>query len=112
MNFLKSNLIKILITFSFIPLIYNFYVIQFSAITFPFWDHAELINYIVKFRNETLNFFDLFSPHNHTRPFVYRLIYLINANLTDWDIRSEYIYMYMFIYGAFFAHIYLVKKNN
>jgi len=36
---------------------------------------------------------------------MYRVVYLLNARLTRWDLRSEYIYMYLAIYGAFAIHV-------
>ncbi len=93
-----------------IPPLYILIMIQYSAITVPFWDHTELIRWIAAWHDGTFHFSSLWAPHNHTRPFVYRLVMLFNAVLTDWDIRSEYIYMYVAIYGAFACHAAVITR--
>jgi hypothetical protein len=92
------------------PGIYLFVMMQYSAITYPFWDHLELVRFLTKLHDGALTFSDLVSAHNQTRPFVYRAIYLANAVATSWDIRSEYAIMSLTIYGLFAAHIYLITK--
>jgi hypothetical protein len=92
------------------PGIYLFVMMQYSAITYPFWDHLELVRFLTKFHDGVLTFSDLVSAHNQTRPLVYRAIYLANAVATSWDIRSEYAIMYVTIYGLFAAHIYLITN--
>ena len=92
------------------PAIFIFLAIQYSAITVPFWDHIELVKYISSYYDRSLNLSDLWEPHNHTRPLTYRLIFLINAIITDWDIRSEYIYIFLSIYGCFAIHTYNLWK--
>jgi hypothetical protein len=94
-----------LLLLSAIPALYLVVAIQYSAITVPFWDHTELIRWISSWYNGTFIFSDLWAPHNHTRPFVYRAVMLFNAVLTGWDIRSEYVYMYAAIYGLFACHV-------
>ncbi|MFA5983884.1 MAG: hypothetical protein WC782_07680 [Methylococcaceae bacterium] len=93
-----------------IPPLYIFLAIQYSAITVPFWDHTELIRWIAAWYDGDFKFSSLWAPHNHTRPLVYRAVMLFNAVLTDWDIRSEYIYMYLAIYGTFVCHIWALFK--
>src|SRR5258707_764553 len=93
-----------------LPPIYLFIMIQHGAITFPFWDHVALINVISKYHDGTLHFADLIAPHNQTRPLTYRAIYLFNAIMTDWDIRSEYVYMYASIYSLWALHIYALWR--
>ncbi|CAO3383408.1 hypothetical protein [Azospirillum argentinense] len=84
--------------------------IQYSAITYPFWDHVELLKFIAKYHQGTLTFADLVSAHNQTRPLTYRSIYLFNAILTDWDIRSEYIYMYATLLATWAAHLFVAWR--
>ena len=92
------------------PPLYLFFAIQYGAITVPYWDHVNLITFIDKYYNGTLAWADLWSPVGHARPLTYRLIYVINAALTGWDIRSEYIYMYLAIYGAFLVHVSSLRR--
>ncbi|MBQ0823535.1 hypothetical protein KBI52_25420 [Microvirga sp. HBU67558] len=93
-----------------LPAAYVFVVIQYSAITLPFWDHTELIRWISAWHDGTFTFSSLLAPHNHTRPLVYRGVMMANAILTAWDIRSEYIYMYVAIFGTFACHWWALKK--
>ncbi|HYC36872.1 MAG TPA: hypothetical protein VEC19_10650 [Usitatibacter sp.] len=88
-----------------LPAAYFVAVTQYSAITYPFWDHVELARYIVSWRDGTFRFSDLFQPHNHTRPFTYRAIYVANAALTNWDLRSEYVYMIAVGLGTWAVHL-------
>lgn len=101
---------SVLILLAAIPAVYLLLAIQYSAITVPFWDHTELIRWIAAWREGNFHFSSLWAPHNHTRPFVYRLVMLINAVATDWDIRSEYIYLYLSIYGTFACFVWLARR--
>lgn len=93
-----------------LPPLYVFVAIQYSAITLPFWDHTELIQWIASWYDGSFRFSSLWAPHNHTRPLVYRFVMLFNALLTDWDIRSEYIYMYLALYGTFACHVWALRR--
>lgn len=99
-----------LFLFAALPAVYVFFAIQYSAITVPFWDHTELIHWIASWYDGSFRFSSLWEPHNHTRPLVYRFVMLFNAVLTDWDIRSEYIYMYLALYGTFACHVWALKR--
>jgi hypothetical protein len=109
MNIHYSKLLKsILIALIFLPPLYLFVMIQYSAITFPFWDHVDLVRFLAAFHDHTLHFSDLVSPHNQTRPLTYRIIYILNAILTGWDIRSEYVYMYAALYSTWAIHVFFI----
>lgn len=101
-----------LLALSLCPPLYLFCVVQYSAITVPFWDHTELIKLIDAYKSGTFTLEQLWAPHNHSRPLTYRAIYLANAILTDWDIRSEYIYMYLAIYAAFLVHVRILYERR
>lgn len=93
-----------------VPAVYLLVAIQYSAITVPFWDHVDLIRFIVPWYEGHFQFSSLWVPHNHTRPFVYRLVMVLNAVATNWDIRSEYIYLYLSIYGTFACYVWLASR--
>lgn len=95
---------------SALPAIYVFFAIQYSAITVPFWDHTELIHWLVAWHDGEFEFSSLWAPHNQTRPLVYRVVMFFNAILTDWDVRSEYIYLYLTLYGTFACHIWALHR--
>jgi len=83
------------------PAIFLVVAIQASAITVPFWDHCDLIRVITDYLDGHLSLADLWRPHNHSRPLTYRAIYLINAVLTHWDVRSEFVIHTSTILAAF-----------
>jgi hypothetical protein len=85
----------------FAPAIFFVLAVQHSAIVFPFWDHCELIKYFAKIHDHTLRISELWAPHNHARPLVYRAILLLNGLLTDWEIASEYLYLIASVVLAF-----------
>lgn len=93
-----------------LPALYVFIAIQYASITVPFWDHVELIRWIASWYDDSFSFSSLWQPHNHTRPLVYRFVMVFNAVLTDWSIRSEYIYMYLVLYGTFACHIWALRR--
>lgn len=99
-----------LLLLSIVPAVYVFIAIQYSAITVPFWDHTELIRWIASWYDGTFQISSLWAPHNETRPLVYRAVMLFNAMLTNWDIRSEYVYMYVAIYGTFACHLWALRR--
>lgn len=105
-----SPLRAMLFLLAALPVFYNFMAIQYSAITVPFWDHTELIHWIASWYDGSFRFSSLWEPHNHTRPLVYRFVMLFNAVLTDWDIRSEYIYMYLALYSTFACHVWALHR--
>jgi len=84
-----------------LPPFFLLLAVQYSAITFPYWDHCELVKFFAKYYDGNLSLHDLWAPHNHTRPLTYRVVMLLNGVLTRWDIRSEYIYLLASLYGAF-----------
>jgi hypothetical protein len=86
-----------------LPALFVFFAIQHSALTVPFYDHIEFGRMLVRFHDGQFHWSELWSGHNHGRPLTLRVICLVNALLTDWDLRSEYAYVYMAIYGAFAA---------
>src|SRR4029453_10852865 len=81
------------------PALFVFFAIQYSAITAPFWDHCELGRLLVKIHHGDFHASDLWAPHNQARPLLFRALLLLNARLTDWDIRSEYIYLFAAMYA-------------
>jgi hypothetical protein len=99
-----------LFLFVALPALYTFVAIQYASITVPFWDHTELIHWIASWYDGSFRFSSLWEPHNHTRPLVYRFVMVFNAALTDWDIRSEYIYIYLVIFGTFACHVWALRR--
>jgi hypothetical protein len=92
------------------PAIFLFFAIQYSAITVPFWDHCELGRLMIKIHDTGFRWSYLWAPHTHTRPLTYRGVLLWNAWLTNWDIRSEYVYLIASIYGAFLLQAFTLRR--
>jgi hypothetical protein len=93
------------IALAVVPPAYLFVAIQHGAVTYPFWDHTDLLRSLAPLYDGNFKLSSLWAPHNHSRPLTLRVIYLANARLTDWDIRSEYVFMYAAIYGGFALHV-------
>jgi hypothetical protein len=91
------------------PPLFLFVAVQRSALTHPFWDYCELIPLFDRLQSGTLTASELFSPHNHTRPAVWRALLLANAWLTGWDIRSDYVYLLATLIGAFLVQAALLR---
>lgn len=92
------------------PPVFLFVAVQHSALTHPFWDYCELIPFFDKLQSGTLALSDLFAPQNHSRPAAWRALLLANAWLTDWDIRSEYVYLLGALVSAFLVQVLLLRR--
>jgi len=92
------------------PVLFFFLVVQYSAITFPFWDHCEFILDFAKLHDHTFRINDLWAAHNHSRPLTLTTIVLLNGLVTDWDIRSEYVYLLSSVIAGFAIQAYCIKK--
>jgi hypothetical protein len=93
-----------------LPPIYLFCMMQYSAFEVPYMDHILTAKYIIRYIDGTLRFSDLFDPLNQARPFFPRLFFILNAAATDWDIRSEYSFLYLTLIGALGLHFVALQK--
>jgi len=93
--------------------IFIFIMIQMGGVTFPFWDNWEAVPFLVQYYDEgiwpTLKQI-VTLPNQHCRPVTLRLVQLFNGVLTHWDIRSEYIYLYLALFGTFLVHCGIVRR--
>jgi hypothetical protein len=105
-SLLKWTLISIIV----LPTIYLLVAIQYGAILYPYWDHLSEVKWFEAYFDGTLRFFDLFEAQVQARPFFPRVIFLLNGIATDWDIRSEYIFIYLTIYGLLIVHLIFLWK--
>jgi hypothetical protein len=99
-DFCRSACIYVLCLGILAPPLYLFVMIQHGAITFPYEDHLDIATAIIKYFDGTLTFKDLSQPHANARPLFPRLIFIANAALTKWDVRSEFVYIYATVYGS------------
>jgi hypothetical protein len=94
---------------SLAPAVFIILMIQRGAVTAPFGDHVALGQYfIIPYYQGNLSYAAFLGPHNHTRPLVYRAVYFANALLTDWDLRSEYVYHTASLLLTLLAHAWLL----
>jgi hypothetical protein len=61
---------------------------------------------LVRIYQGDFHFRDLWAPLNQARPLLYRVLLLANAVLTNWDIRSEYVYLFLAMYSGFLVLAY------
>jgi hypothetical protein len=94
------------------PPLFLFAMIQYSAILYPYWDHLTDMVQISQYYDGTLTLKSLLEPQQPTRPFFPRLIFVINAVLTKWDIRSEFVYIYLTVYGGFAALLFALWRSS
>jgi hypothetical protein len=94
---------SLLIGAASLPPLYLFVMIQYGALTLPYWDHMATAKQIIQYFDGTLTWAGMIEPQNQARPLFPRIIFIANAALTKWDLRSEYVYIYLTIYGAFGA---------
>ena len=103
----KSRLIALaLLVSTLLPPAYLFVMIQYGAITLPLGDHFATAKLIIKYFDGSLTFRDLLEPQAQARPLFPRLIFIANAALTNWDIRSEYYFIFLTVYGTLAALIF------
>jgi hypothetical protein len=84
-----------------LPAVYLLAVVQYSGLTFPFWDETDLLPYISDLYTGHLSVSSLWAPHNQSRPLTLRILYVLNARLTRWDLRSEFVFLLAAIYATF-----------
>ena len=106
-RFLYTSLFYSAVFWTVFPIVFIFLMIQMSAVTFPFMDHWEEVPFFVTY--EEHGFWAavreiLTAPAIHARPVTIRLIFLINFIVTQWDLRSEYIYLYAALAATIYLH--------
>jgi hypothetical protein len=109
-TFWRSTAVAALSVGILLPPLYLLAMIQYGALTFPYWDHMATSKQIIHYFDGTLTFQDLIELQNEARPLFPRLIFVVNAALTKWDIRSEYIYIYLTVYGALAALLFALWR--
>ena len=83
------------------PAMYFITAVQYGGLTYPFWDHCELGMLLVQAREGRLDWGDLWMPHNHARPLLFRLLLLALGLASNWNIRLELVLLCAIICAAF-----------
>lgn len=73
----------------FLPLVLAFYFVYKFGVTVPYWDQWELVPLLEKMYNNTLTLADLWSQHNEHRILFPRILMLLLARLSGWNIFLE-----------------------
>src|SRR4051812_39345813 len=57
-----------LVALALLPPLYLFTMVQYSGLTYPFWDENDLLRWISDLYTGHLDVSSLWAPHNHSRP--------------------------------------------
>ncbi len=81
---------RCLIVLVFLPAIWLGTLIYVYGVDTPYWDEwDEVPSALVKQEAGNLHLSDLFAQHNEHRILFPRLIMLVTAHLTSWNVRAE-----------------------
>lgn len=108
----RTAITSILIAGILLPPFYFFVMVQYGAITLPYWDHLATAKQIIEFFDGSLTWQSLIEPQAQARPLFPRLIFIANAAMTRWDIRSEYAYIYLTVGGAWITLLYGLWRTS
>ncbi|MHB8876809.1 MAG: hypothetical protein ACYC8T_24195 [Myxococcaceae bacterium] len=72
-----------------LPVFLSFNFVYRFAVDVPFWDQWELVPLLQRMADGTLSFADLFAQHNEHRILFPRIVTLLLARLSHWDVRLE-----------------------
>ena len=86
-------------------------VVQY-AVAVPYLDQWELVPYLEKMYQGELTFHDLWAQHNEHRIFFPKIIMLLLARLTHWNIRYELAVNILLALGIFAVFIRQVKMTE
>ena len=80
---------KKIVLLSFIPIVSVGAYIYFFGLNIPFWDQWANVSLLMKQQQGLLSIRDLFAQHNEHRPFFPRLIWIVLARLTHYNVKAE-----------------------
>lgn len=73
----------------FLPLVFTFFFVYRFGLTIPYYDQWELVPLLEKMHNHTLTFVDLWKQHNEHRIIFPKILMLLLARLSNWNIFLE-----------------------
>lgn len=97
---------------SFIPPVYLAWMASRYGVDVPFWDEWALLPLIEKIYKAALSFHDLWAPHNEHRIFFPKIILLMLAYFTKWNVSYEIAVNVLLGAGAFGVLVLLIKKTS
>jgi hypothetical protein len=105
-GFLSRHGAKILVL---VPLAYLIWMVAQYAVVVPFRDQWELVPLLEKTYHGELTFHDLWVQHNEHRIFFPKIIMLVLARLTGWNIHFELAVNIVLAIGIFWVLVHQVK---
>src|SRR3989344_6508408 len=108
----KKHIAFLIISISSIPFVYLIYLVVNFSVDLPYRDSWDLIPYIEKVHSGNLALVDLWTQHNEHRIFFPRIIMLLYAELTHWNLQYATL-INILLGGLFFlSFTYLVRKRT
>ncbi|MBI3167692.1 MAG: hypothetical protein HYZ22_04390 [Chloroflexi bacterium] len=97
--------LKEIAVLTLLPILVVGLYIHFFGLNIPFWDQWYFVKHLMMQSNGQLTFDVLLSQHNEHRPFFPRLIWLVLAGFTHYNIKAELWTNLLIAFGtfAFFA---------
>ncbi|MBN2588963.1 MAG: hypothetical protein JXA96_03800 [Sedimentisphaerales bacterium] len=79
-----------------LPVLLAFYFVYKYGIHVPYWDEWEFVTLLEKFHNHTLTIGDFWAQHSEHRIFFPRLLMLLFAHISGWNIYYELFFSIIF----------------
>jgi len=102
---------SILIVLSVVPLIFLVSQIHKYKVDVPVWDQWDFVPVLEKTYEQNLTFKDLWEPHNEHRLFFPRIVMIILADISDWNLSYELYFNVVLAFGIFLLLAYQVKTT-
>jgi len=104
-----QRLINLFFTLS--PLVILVILVFLYGVNVPYWDQWEFVLLLEKSYQGRFTFSDLLAQHNEHRLFISRIIMLIIAHISGWNISWELMINIILATGIFIAITYQFKKT-
>ena len=89
--------------------------IHLFGVNIPFWDQWSFVEYLMLKNQGLLSVQSLFWQHNEHRPFFPRLIWLVSASLTHYNIKAELwinLFIALGVFTFFMRRVLKMWKEN
>lgn len=93
------------------PFIFLFILIRHYGVNVPYGDQWELVPFFKEFHEGDLSFADFWNQHNEHRILFPRMLMLVLAVVSDWNIRYELYLNLLLGLGIFVITLMLLKKS-
>lgn len=103
---------SILVILCLVPLVFLVSRIHEYKVDVPVWDQWDLVPVLEKAHGRNLSFQDLWEPHNEHRLLFPRIIMLVLASISGWNISYELYFSVFLAAGIFLLLAYQVKTTR